>query len=151
MVSRARRQWLVLPGQWWDWTEHRASTRPDGQPLSRCWWEIFNFGGHVARQWRDLRGPVPRPGVEPAPFASEAWGLHRWMARGVLASHSVGGRRLPASWHGGCVFTGQEVKRAFQSCPVSCLCVPPSVVMSVAGTLSFLKRRFPVGNDSFCP
>ena len=23
--------------------------------------------------------------------------------------------------------------------------------MSVAGTLSFLKRRFPVGNDSFCP
>ena len=40
----------------------------------------------------------------------------------------------------------------FQSCPVSCLYVRLRVVvMSVAGILSFLKWRFPVGNDSFCP
>ena len=72
------------------------------------------------------------------PSASEAQGLHRWTAREVLARHSVGGRRLPASCGGGCIFAGQEVERAFQRSFVSGLCVPPTVVVSVAGTLSFL-------------
>lgn len=134
-VSRARRQWLVLPGQWWDWTEHRASTRPDGQPLSHCWWDTFNFGatfhgsGMTAGSGSLTRGRTRT-------FCIGSMGSSPLDRQGVLARHSVGA--------GGCRRPGMvdassqgRKSKAFQSCPASCLCVPLRVVMSVAGTLSF--------------
>lgn len=149
MVSRAGRQWLVLPGQWWNWTEHRASLFGLMANLySHCWWDIFNFGGHISRQWHDCGIRFPDQGSNPHP-------LHR--KHGVFTSGSPGEFLQDILWgqeagRPGMVDAssqGRKSKEAFPELSRLLFVCSTEGCHECGRHFILSQRRFPVGNDSF--